>query len=99
MLHLAFAVLVSAPCYDRDVLAGYLASRGMPLHSWGLTSGGDQHELFLAPSGEWAVVQTTPTGCATLVSTPDRHLGRLWNPPQQNRAVPRPRRMSPGEAM
>lgn len=99
----ALLILITMPaaaqCYDRNILAGYLTDRGMTLHSWGLTSGGNMQELFLSDSGEWAVIQTTPTGCATIASTPDGHHGRLWAPPQGNKAIPPPRRMTPGEAL
>ena len=104
MLRLAAVLaILAAPawgdCYDRDVLAGYLADRGMVLHSWGINSEGDMEELFLHPeSREWAVVRTTPRRCATVVSTPDRHHDRLWEPPR-NRAVRPPRRLDEGSPL
>ena len=88
-----FACISSASwanCYDRDVLAGCLADRyEMTLTGWGLTDSGDMHELYQAPNGMWAVVQTTPARCSTFgESTPSalRQVGGT-SPIQQGRAT------------
>lgn len=89
-----------ANCYDRDVLAGYLADRyEMTLTGWGLTDSGDMHELYQAPNGMWAVVQTTPARCSTLASLPHQHYGRLAEPPRYNKAVPPAMLLDNGEPM
>jgi hypothetical protein len=107
----ALLCLMAAPaaaqntnCLNRDMLAGYLASEGMPLYSWGLNSEGHMEELFLGEGGDWAVVVTAPSGCARLASRPDRLRGRLWSPAPGNKLFgppfrPESRRMVPGRDM
>jgi hypothetical protein len=78
----------SYACTSRDYAAAYFQTEhGMTLHAWGLDVNGAMQELFLAPSGHWAVITTEPNGCAT-VDTPQRLWGRLWQPPQTNKAAP-----------
>ena len=103
MIRLALALAVLATpaaamrCAERDHVAAWLVQdHGLRLHSWGLTDAGDMHELFLSDAGHWAIVQTTPGGCSTVVSLPHQHRGRLWRPPSGNHAIPQGWRYEPG---
>ena len=86
------------PCQDREIIVGYLSSKGMALHSWGLTSDRKMHELFLADGGNFVVAETLPTGCMKLISALDKEGGRLWRPPVQNKKV-QPPNVSNGETL
>lgn len=82
-------------CYDRAVLMAYLSQEhGLALYSWGLTDAGNMQELFLSPTGHWAVVETTPAHCSAVVSFPHKERGRLSDPPHNDADI-RPR-MTPG---
>lgn len=84
-------------CYDRAILAAFLReAHGLRLHSWGLTDAGDMQELFIGPTGHWAVVQTKPNACSEVVSLPHKEKGRLTGRPLLNKAQP-PRGLYPGE--
>lgn len=94
---MAGPVVAQMRCADRDHLAAWLSQdHGLRLHAWGLTDGGEMHELFTAPSGHWAVVETRPSGCSVIVSLPHQHRGRLWRPPPGNVALPPSWRYEPG---
>jgi hypothetical protein len=86
-------------CAERDHLAAFLESRhGLSLHSWGLSDAGDMMELFISDRGHWAVVTTTPRGCAS-VAMPHKERGRLWLPPTPNSALPDAMRMNEGSPL
>lgn len=91
-----FVTAQPAPCFPRDVLAGYLRDKGLPLHAWGLTGDGNMAELFLG-GGDWVVVETTPAGCSRVTSALDKAGGRLWKP-ERNPALP-PTRLGKGQEM
>lgn len=78
-------------CLDPDMVSGWLRDRGYRLDAWGLDRG-DMEELWLGPSG-WAVIRTTPTRCARIVSMPEVPNGRLA-PPPTNPAIQMP--LDPG---
>ena len=105
MLRLAIILaLIAAPatsmsCYDKKLLEAFLKhEHGLRLHSWGLSDSGNMLELWLGPSGHWAVVTTTPSQCST-VELPHELRGRLWVPPSQNYAVPEDRFMNKGQGL
>lgn len=89
----------SAACYPRDHLTAFLlVEHGLTLNSWGLDDAGNMVELFLGDGGHWAVITTTPAKCSD-IAMPHKLRGRLWEPPQQNKAVPPARSLTEGEAL
>jgi hypothetical protein len=100
----AVTVFLSRPsqastCWVREHVAAYLReAHGVTLHSWGLSDDGDMMELFLGDRGHWAVVTTTPRGCAS-VAMPHQLRGRLWTPPRPNNALPDTRQMNRGSPL
>lgn len=88
-----------ADCLPKRMLEAFLKQdHGMNLHSWGLSASGDMLELWLAPSGLFAVVTTTPAKCST-VEIPADLRGRLWTPPSPNKAIPEDRTMNNGQGL
>lgn len=73
------AAQTAPPCYDPEMVAGWLRDRGFHLEDWGLNAAGSMEELWLGAEG-WAVVATTPWHCASVVSLPDVPGGRLSPP-------------------
>lgn len=99
ILALIAAPTASMGCYDKKMLEAFLKQEhGLRLHSWGLSEDGNMLELWLGPSGHWAVVTTTPAQCST-VELPHELRGRLWVPPSQNYAVPEDRLMNKGHGL
>lgn len=99
ILALIAAPTASMGCYDKKMLEAFLKQEhGLRLHSWGLSEDGNMLELWLGPSGHWAVVTTTPAQCST-VELPHELRGRLWVPPSQNYAVPEDRFMNKGQGL
>ena len=89
----------AAPCHDKPMLEAFLKhEHAMRLHSWGLDDKGAMMELWLAPSGLFAVVTTTPAKCSTVAIPADLH-GRLWTPPSPNRAIPPDAQMNNGQGL
>jgi hypothetical protein len=89
----------ASPCYEKPMLEAFLKQEhGLRLHSWGLNKSGEMLELWLAPSGLFAVVTTTPAKCST-VELPHDLRGRLWVPPSPNKAIPEDSRMNNGQGL
>lgn len=65
---------------DDALMADALAHRGFRLQAWGLDRLGNMQELYTLESGEWVVIATTPTHCATVISQPSEFMGRLSTP-------------------
>jgi hypothetical protein len=105
MIRLAAIVLLwatastAAPCHDKAMLEAFLKhDHGLRLHSRGLSDAGNMLELWTGPVGHWAVVTTTPVGCAS-VDMPHKLRGRLWTPPSPNHAIPPDARMNEGQGL
>jgi hypothetical protein len=89
----------ASPCVDKPMLEAFLKQEhGLRLHSWGLNGDGAMMELWLAPSGLFAIVTTTPAKCSTVKIPADLH-GRLWTPPSPNKAIPPEDRMNKGQGL
>lgn len=85
-------------CWHREHVSAYLRTEhGLSLRSWGLSDAGTMLELFERDDGHFAVVETTPSGCTSILAFPHHLHGRLWQPPELNPIRPRGRRYEPGE--
>lgn len=83
-------------CKDKALLESFLRhEHGLKLHSWGINGDGNMVELWLAPSGLFAVVTTTPSACST-VEIPADLKGRLWAAPSPNKAIPQGKALDRG---
>lgn len=78
----------ATPCHPYDYAVAFIKQNyDMALVSWGMTQDGNSLELWLADSGHFATLTTTPGGCTT-VTMPQHLHDRLRQPPQRNRAIP-----------
>ncbi len=106
MMCAALAVCISlataahaSQCYNKPHLEAFLKQEhGLTLHSWGINGAGNMIELWLAPSGLFAVITTTPRKCSTVEIPADLH-GRLWIPPSPNKAIPEAGVMDRGQGL
>jgi hypothetical protein len=105
MLRIAFILaLIVAPakadtCHDKAMLEAFLKHElGLRLYGWGLNKDEAMIELWIAPSGMFAVVTTTPEKCSTVGLPHDLH-GRLWTPTPPNKAIPEDRTMNKGQGL
>lgn len=99
LLSLLATAAPASQCLPKQMLEAFLKqNHDMRLHSWGLNSTGAMIELWLAPSGLFALVTTTPNKCTT-VEIPTDLRGRLWTPPSPNKAIPEDQRMNNGQGL
>lgn len=86
------------PCAERDPLAAWLRlDHGMKLVGWGISREGNMLEFFHNGASHFAVIQTTPHRCATIIALTERPYARLEPEPQRNHATPPARRLQEGE--
>jgi hypothetical protein len=98
LLVLASPPALAEPCAERDPLAAWLRlDHGMKLVGWGISREGNMLEFFHDGAAHFAVIQTTPHRCATILAMTERPHARLEPEAPRNHAVPPARRLSEGE--